>query len=304
MAGNNHEWVKWAFDGTGGAALLAVIGWLIRRRKSELTADNITDSPNVGHTDTRANSLAVGPGASLHGSHIVLGSNNTINLSSPQTSSKETTKEEGGGQKTEILTSLVAVASALTIVIGALYFSYRTADRSWTAAFAKSPIPITDIGIAFGNGIPEDGFDAIEEESCIKKSVTCLGEANIKDKAIHIPFEHGESWARIVLLITTYNVSNFVEDPHIVVSTPNTGVGLNYPDHRDGLFHNRIEFTPEFLHSTSYYRRPESFSVDITLSSHVDGFPLTIAVWGDGLPQHAVTTQLRLLRHLNAGEIR
>jgi hypothetical protein len=302
MAGNTHEWVRWAFDGAGGGAVLSLIGWLVHRGKSAPRVHHVTKSSNIVDTDSQTNSLAVGTGVSLHGSHLVVGSNNTINVSSPQDPSRKTMREGGKGLKTEIVTHLGVVISALVVTVGAAYFSYRVTGQSWVAAFAKPPVPITDIGVAFGNRIPEDSFDAVEEESCITKGVTCLGEANIKGKIIHVPLQEGESWARIAVLVTTYNVSEGVEDPHIVVSTSSAGVGLNYPDHRDGLLHGQIEFTPNLLHSTSYYRRPDSFSVDITFGSHVGSFPLTIAVWGDGLPRRAVTTQVRLLPHNDAAD--
>jgi hypothetical protein len=320
MAKDSYEWVKWAFDGVGGATLLAVLGWLVRSRKSKVRAQTAENSVDSGHVDANANSVAIGPGASVGGSQIIYGSNNTVNVSSVVHSLGRTADEEKKESIAEIVGALGGTILLLVIILGGVYWLDREAspkaesehtptttsaepehatsrskpivDHPGTSASARPTRPVTDIGIAFGSDIPGDSFGLIEEESCVTKGVTCLGEANLKDQLIQIPLRHGESWTRVALLITIYHVSETVEDPHIVVSTSSEKVGLNYPDHRDGLLHNKLEFTPGLLSPTSYSKRPESFSVDITFTPGVNRFPLTVDVWGDSLPRHTITMQL------------
>jgi hypothetical protein len=85
----------------------------------------------------------------------------------------------------------------------------------------------------------------------------------------------------------------FIEEPHIVVSTTNADVGFDYPHHRDGLFHNHLEFTPGLLEPTSRAKAPEPMILDIIFRSKTENFPITAEVWGKGLPYHSVTFNLR-----------
>jgi hypothetical protein len=271
MIPSSYEWTKWAFDGVGGAAILGLIGWgwrsFHRKRQpssSSLSATNVRASDN-------GNAFAMGAGAKISGAPIVLGSNNTVNIS-PQEAE----------EKNELASAIFALVLILG-VIGLVYFSVRHASSTPAEA------PRVEVGLAFGDALSPDDFGIIEEHSCITKGVTCLGEERLRNSTIEVPFQRGTDWVRIVFLVSTFNTDSSVSEPHVVVSTPNTNIGLEYANHREGLLHNRLEFTPTLLESTSNTKKPDAFIVDILFRSKEKTFPVTVEVWGEGLPRHTLT---------------
>jgi hypothetical protein len=149
------------------------------------------------------------------------------------------------------------------------------------------------VGLAFSDSLSSEGFGVLESESCVTAGVTCLGEGKIKGKTVTVPLQHGTSWQRIVVLVSTFGaVESDLDNPHVVVSTASPDVGLSYASHRDGEFKKRLDFTDE-LFLTTRFNKPDSFTFDVELRPGVEMFPLKVEVWADGLAHHVVTFFVR-----------
>jgi hypothetical protein len=77
----NHPW-EWLFDGVGGAAGIALIGFAyhaLRSRKDQALGQSVVSE--VTDVSADDSSLAVSNRSSGHSSPVVLGSHNTINIS-------------------------------------------------------------------------------------------------------------------------------------------------------------------------------------------------------------------------------
>jgi acyl carrier protein len=194
----------------------------------------------------------------------------------------------------------------LTVVAGVIYFS--TPDSTPTPKSA-SPTPAqqsTDAagtpasptrstysaGVQYGQNIESGAGTGYQFTACTKEGISCLGENAISDKTISIPLQKGTDWSRIAVLITFTEPGNMAQ---IVVSTTSDAVGLNYADHRDGMFHKQVEFQSEYPEAISKTERPLWYPVDILFRNPVEKFPLTITVKEDDQPAHSVTTYLKVL---------
>jgi hypothetical protein len=150
-----------------------------------------------------------------------------------------------------------------------------------------------EVGLAFSDSLSSEGFGVLESESCVTAGVTCLGEGKIKGRTVTVPLQHGTTWQRIVVLVSTFDVGESgLDNSHLVVSTTSPDVGLSYANHRDGEFKKRLDFTDE-LFLTTRFNKPDSFTFDIELRPGVELFPLRVEVWANGLAHHIVTFAVR-----------
>lgn len=156
----------------------------------------------------------------------------------------------------------------------------------------NSTSPWSNVGIAIGADLEDYGGWL----TCTDKGVTCLGEENVDGRTVDLIRHSGSDWARMGVLVGIFGTTASIWNVHVIVTTSSQEVGLNYANQRDGLFHNSVEFTETSMEPTTQGHKPEALMLDITFKSKVGSFPLTVKVWGDHLPVHIISTQLRL-RH-------
>jgi acyl carrier protein len=193
----------------------------------------------------------------------------------------------------------------LVIVAGAIYLSTRYSTptpKPAVSALTQQTTPATGapvsqakstylIGIQYGRDISSISVDGDEYTTCTEEGITCLGEKAISGKTISIPLQNGSKWSRIAVLISS---TEYVEFARIVVSTQSDVIGLNYVEHRDGMFHNQIEFSKQFVYPISESQKPLWYPIDITFRKPIEKFPLTITVSANDQPAHSVTTYLQV----------
>jgi hypothetical protein len=265
----------------------------------------------VGDVESKDKSVAFGSGGSMQGSAIVYGHNNTFNFPpQPAESKPQKPTTAGEGHPKDWLIAAGVLLAFLLAIGAAVYFSSkdspstRKADPNpptqqptsaptttgGTAVKRQSPF---SSGIQYGENISSISVDGIEYTACTEKGITCLGEGAISGKTISIPLQSGSNWSRIAVLISS---TEYGEMARIVVSTQSAAVGLNYVDHRDGMFHNQIEFLRQYVDPISESQMPLWYPVDIIFRKPVESFPLTISVSDNDEPAHLVTTHLHVIR--------
>jgi membrane protein implicated in regulation of membrane protease activity len=287
--------LKWAFDGVGGALLVALLAVASRRffsrknKKDKPASSEVVGSVAAG-VQSQATSIRVG--SSHTASPIVVGSHNTITIPPPEMAPRQEQEAESLRETLIGVGIFLIVAAALA---GVIFFIVTGRADLLVTRITGGPLPNFEVGIAFADDIPVQNFSLSESDSCVTNNVTCLGEAAIRNGPIPIGLPAGSKWARVAVLVTNSNVSSSIENPHVVVSTTSTDVGLEYAGHRDGVAHRQLEFTPFSLSATSESGHPDAFSVDISPPQGGREFPLAVTVWGDGVPKHTLTMQLRFI---------
>jgi hypothetical protein len=313
MIFDDYPFVHWAFDGVLGSAVVAAVGAILSKVLSKTPVEGhapTADLRDITETDSRTNSLTLGKGALVHGSPIVVGSHNTVNVSHPSQGRPD-------GKEKESLTGVLATLSAILGLIAVFIYPFSSntrelknepkaqAETTTLSSTAKAsnptqaPEPRSEVGIAFGEEIQRNTLSV----DCVARGVTCLGESQIRNKTIQIPVSGDRHWTRVALLVSTQNLADDVENGHIVVSTSSPGAALNYPGLRDGVSHNKLEFTPLLLYSTSLRQEYQPFWVDIALPPEVNNVSLSVRVQAQSLPSHTMKTQLQFSSSSEANTI-
>ena len=290
----NHPW-EFLFDGVGGAAVLALLGWVIRTVRSR--KDGIPQSIVPGTVDISSaeSSVAVNNRSSSHNSPVVLGSHNTIHISHPALETEALGDAGVLRDASEKEHSKFSVEDALAVFLGIPLLFCFIGGLIWALlhpgtvqGFLQGNRAAATISFQYGNGITpkEMSHTGDQDTSCSEVGISCLGEGSLSSTPISIPGEYGENWSRIAVIV------NYQEDgdvSRILISTTGNDVSLNYANHRDGITYRQIEFKMEDVKSILGSQRSYWFPVDIMVHDTSTPFPITVTVEEDHRRAHLAT---------------
>jgi hypothetical protein len=290
----NHPW-EWLFDGVGGAAALALIGFAyrtLRSSKDETPHSIVSEVVDVSADDS---SVAVSNRSSGHSSPVVLGSHNTINIShtAPEAKVREGAEVLRDGEEKE--QAKFSWGDAFAVFIGIPAFFCFVGGLIWVASHLGTARGVLQgnraaatIAYQYGKGITPKEFSHTgdQDTSCSEAGITCFGEDSIPSTAIPIPEEDGGNWSRIAVIV---NYQEGGDSSRILISTKSKDISLNYANHRDGSTYKQIEFQMEDVKALSGSQRSYWFPVDVMYRETGVSFPITVTVEEDRRRPHFAT---------------
>jgi hypothetical protein len=131
--------------------------------------------------------------------------------------------------------------------------------------------------------------------TCATKGVSCLGEEDVDNQKLNTHL-YGDGWSRIIVQVSFYGEEFDVTNLYTDISTPESGVGLNYQDQKEASPHNWIRFLETSPIPVTITKRPLTYPVDVSFGPAVKDVPIAVDVWGDNMKTHSIRTSLHIIR--------
>lgn len=318
------EWVKYTFDGVGGALLAAIAGVYLPRlfreegKQNSAVSSQIADAHAVNSVEIERDT------AQAKDSQVIQGSQNVVQvafhnaipglltfvivlalllgcfvylhkLMQQMDSPSPSSSVPSGSQGTIVPDEPEPVKQSSEHVTKGVEQSHTPSTREVgpttkpSVAAPRENLDKISIGLAF---LHPDDFQVGSNKlySCVERGTVCLAESKISAQVVDVPLVFVAKRIRVGVLV---DPSGTMETCVVEVSTPDPTVTLDHSNQTDGTIHHEVKFYEEYVESVNESGAPQAFYLDVTPGR--DGLvPLKITVKGGGYDTETIETTLRI----------